>query len=93
MDDTRIFLNAEISKINFLLENLYAVALRDRGAAADDVPGLAEALLHQASQPGTSYGESGGEEEEVAIRELAQHRIAMFFSGVQERLRSHEAGD
>lgn len=88
MDVERIALAAEISKINFLLENLYAIVLRDAGASHADIPELAEEVVRQAGLPGTVYGSGTDPETTAAIREMVGHRIAMFFSQVQERLRS-----
>lgn len=88
MDLDRVSIGAELSKINFLLENLYALQLRGMGATHEQIPDLAEEMVRQANLPGTVYGTDHEDGATDAIRELSAHRIAMFFVGVQERLRS-----
>lgn len=80
---------AEFSKINFLLENLYAVYFRDVGASHEDIPDLSDELCRQALLPGTPYGPGSAEDLE-AQHELVAHRIAMFFARVRDRMRSAE---
>lgn len=75
-------LAAEIVKINFLLENLYAVAFRDRGITHDRVPPIAEELCRQAELPMW-----GGRPDDGHQQQMAVHGIARFFANVQERLR------
>jgi hypothetical protein len=86
-DDLRI--TAELTKINFLLENLYALVLRDAGATHEDVPGLSDEVCRQASLPaGSVYGPPGDQAAMAAHTELVEHRIASFFARVQDRMRS-----
>ena len=89
MDTDRVTLGAELSKINFLLENLYAMYMRDVGATHDDVPALSAEMVRQAGLPGTSYGGPANDTAESdAIRLLCSERLETFFDHVQERLRS-----
>lgn len=82
---------AEISKINFLLENLYGLVLREIGASHEDIPRLTDEICRQAMLPGSTYGPAGTPEETSAQTELVAHRLAVFFSGVRDRLRSDGA--
>ena len=43
MDDDLRF-GAELTKINFLLENLYALYLRDQGVSHDRIPELSDEM-------------------------------------------------
>jgi len=83
----------EFSKINFLLENLYALVLRELGASHEDVPRLVDEICRQAELPATIFGETPSEEEMAAMQEQLSLRLAMFFSGVRERLRSDRRED
>lgn len=90
MDSERI--EAEISKINFLLENLWATHLRDAGVSHEDVPQLADELSRQALLPAGQYG--GGDEASVARQQdLVAHRIQMFFVAIRDRLRQVQEPD
>lgn len=55
-DDWMRAMEIEVSKINFLLENLYAVNFRNHGATPDDVDGVSDELCRQALLPATTYG-------------------------------------
>lgn len=89
MDLDRVQMGAEISKINFLLENLYAMVLRDAGATHREIPALSAEMVRQSNLPGTSYGGPANDTEETdAIRQLSSERIATFFQHVEQRLRS-----
>lgn len=88
MDASAQRLEAELSKINFLLENLYALVLRELGASHEDIPRLSEEICRQAALPPKVYGPEAGDQELEALQELVEHRIAVFFSGVQDRLRN-----
>lgn len=83
---------AELTKINFLLENLYALYLRDQGISHDRIPDLSDEMCRQAALPGPTYGPGDDEEAIRQLQELVEHRIAGFFSRVQDRLRSAEEG-
>ncbi len=79
----------ELSKLNFLLENLYALVLREAGAGADDVLSVADEMRRQATDlPGTSYGPKPSPEKQQQFSELLGHRLDMFWAGVQERMLS-----
>lgn len=80
-------LAAEIVKINFLLENLYATVCRDRGITHDGIPRIAEELCRQAELPMWGGGPEDAEQQQMAV-----HRIAQFFANVQARLRPPESG-
>lgn len=83
----------ELSKINFLLENMYAVSLRDHGAGPEDVDDLSDEMCRQALLPATIYGADQGPEHLQQFQELLGHRLAMFFAGVRKRLESAEEAD
>lgn len=89
MGDWRTEIEAEISKINFLLGNLYAVSMRDHGLTPSDVDGVADEMCRQCeSLAATSWGQELSPEELQRQQDLVSHRIAMFFAGVRERLAS-----
>jgi hypothetical protein len=79
---------AELTKLNFLLENLYALVLDDRGVRHEDIDELSEEVSRQASLPAHVYGPDSDPDDVAALSELVQHRIAMFFARVQSRMRS-----
>ncbi|MDF0543363.1 hypothetical protein PX699_13475 [Sphingobium sp. H39-3-25] len=84
-------IETEISKINFLLENLYAVSFKGHGLTASDVDDVAGEMCRQCEQnPGTSWGAQLSQAEMQQQQEMLSHRIAMFFSGVQHRLRTDQ---
>lgn len=88
MDDNLRFA-AELTKINFLLENLYAMHLRDAGATHEDLSDLSDEVCRQAALPPTGiYGPEHNPEVAAAHAELVEHRIAAFFSRVRDRMRS-----
>lgn len=83
MDDVE--LSAEITKINFLLENLYAFIHVREGGDAHGVDSFAEEALRQFNElPVTQHGSGHGNGE--AIHELASHRLEMFFAGLKRRV-------
>lgn len=82
--------SVEFTKINFLLENLYALYFRDMGVTHDRIPELSDELVRQAGLPGTRWGGEISEEDAQASQELLELRLAMFCAQVQERLRSAE---
>ncbi len=84
---------AELTKINFLLENLYALHLRDAGVTHEDVPDLSEEVCRQARLPAQTYGPDDDQEGLAALSELVEHRIATFFARVQDRMRSAESDE
>lgn len=91
MDIDEIRMGAEISKINFLLENIYAIHMRQAGVSHDAVPQIADEFCRQAMLPGTApYGSEPSEADRAAQQEIVAHRIATFFAGVQERLRTDQ---
>lgn len=87
MDDDLRF-GAELTKINFLLENLYAMFLRDAGATHEDVSDMSDEVCRQASLPAVVYGPEADPATAKAHAELVEHRLASFFSRVQDRMRS-----
>lgn len=88
MNQADIELGAELTKINFLLENLYAITLHRLGASHDTLSALENEMARQFELPGTVYGPDQDVEGLTAMRELASHRLAMFVSDVQARMRS-----
>lgn len=89
MDDNFRF-SAELTKVNFLLENLYALVLRDAGATHDDVPDLSEEICRQARLPAQVYGPEDDADSRAAHADLVEQRIASFFARVRDRMRSAE---
>lgn len=84
----------EISKINFLLENLYAITFRDHGADADDVHRIADEMRRQFTElPASAYGWSPTPEELRQYAEAAAQRMDLFFAAVRDRLRSAQEPD
>lgn len=82
-------LSAELSKINFLLENLWAMILQQHGATPEEVSGLADEACRQfETLAGTRHGGDFAEGEAAVVREIGGQRLAMFFAGVQARLLS-----
>jgi len=92
MDD-QLRTNAELTKINFLLENLYAMHLRDIGVTHEDVSDLSDEVCRQAALPPQVYGPDDDQEALRELSELVEHRIATFFGRVQDRMRSAEPDD
>lgn len=89
MDDELRF-GAELTKVNFLLENLYAMHLRDAGLSHEDVSDISDEICRQAALPAQVYGPGDDQERLAALSELVEHRIATFFARVQDRMRSGE---
>lgn len=87
MDDDLRF-GAELTKINFLLENLYAMFLRDVGATHEDVSEISDEVCRQARLPAVVYGPETDQATAGAHAELVEHRLASFFARVQDRMRS-----
>lgn len=84
-------IGVELSKINFLLENLYALTLRNMGATSDEIPVLADEIRRQATElPATSYGKEPSEEEMRQHTEMVGQRLDMFFAAVRERMQTAE---
>lgn len=92
MPTDELVLMTELSKINFLLENLYARTLVNHGYCPDDVEDLADEMCRQAQLPGTRYG-SVDEEFEAEQRDLLEQRLAMFFSQVRDRVKQAQGRD
>lgn len=80
----------ELSKINFLLENLYALVFRELGADPEDIDGVADEMRRQISLPASTYGGAPTQEELRQFQEIAAQRLDMFFAGVRSRLRSDQ---
>ena len=84
-----IEVGAEVSAVNFLLENLYAMYMPDRGATSAHVDEFAEEMLRQFALPGTTHGRAT-ETQFREVQELATHRLEMFFARVKDRFKSAE---
>ncbi len=81
--------DVELSKINFLLEILFAVVLRNDGIDPDGVAALADEVRRQATElPQTTYGQEPTEQQRLQHTELLAQRLDMFFSGVRYRVQS-----
>lgn len=85
-DDWQRAIEIEVSKLTYLLENLYAVSFRDHGATPDDVDAMSDEMCRQALLPATSYGSDPRQEELHQFQELLSHRLAMFFARVRDRV-------
>jgi len=83
----------EVSKINFLLENLYAINFRDHGADPSDVDDVSDELCRQALLPPTTYGKGADPEYMQQFQEMLSHRIAMFFAKVRQRVEGEQSED
>ncbi|WP_419808364.1 hypothetical protein [Sphingomonas sp.] len=89
MDDTTA-LGAELSKINFLLENLYALVLRDMGAGAEHVAGIADEMRRQLTDlPADVHGSGPADTDQ--LQEVAAQRLDMFWARVRDRLASAQS--
>lgn len=79
----------ELSKLTFIVENLYALVLRDFGADESDVDRLADEMRRQATAlPARTYGPEASPDRQREYLELLAHRLDSFWSGVRERIRS-----
>lgn len=87
MDDNLRF-GAELTKLNFLLENLYAMFMRDSGFTHHDVSDLSEEIVRQAGLPAHVYGPDDDRAALEAHAALVEQRIASFFARVRDRMRS-----
>lgn len=83
----------EVSKINFLLENLYALRFNDHGASPTDVDDFSDEVCRQAMLPATNYGPGQDPEYMQQFQEMLAHRAAMFFAGVRKRVASVQSPD
>lgn len=81
----------EISKLTFLVENLYALVLRELGAEEHDVDRLADEMRRQATAlPARTYGPQSSPQRQREHLELLAHRLDSFWSDVRERIRSDQ---
>lgn len=78
----------EVSKLNFLLEGLYALRFTDHDADPSDVDAASDEFCRQAMLPPSSYGPDQDPEYMQQFQEMLSHRLAMFFSGVRKRVES-----
>jgi hypothetical protein len=82
MDETTA---VELTKINFILENLTTLILQQFGASASDVTRIADEMRRQATEvPGTTYGP--GSLDKDRYLELLGQRLDIFWAGVRDRL-------
>lgn len=79
-------IEVEISKLNFLLENLYAITLKDHGATPENVDEFSEELCRQAMLPARPYGSQPEEQKLLEFQEKLSHRLAMFLAAVRDRV-------
>ena len=85
-------ISIELGKINFLLDSLYALVLRDMGATAADIGPLADEMRRQATElPATVYGQQPSPERLRQHTELLAARLDQFFVGVRKRLETDQA--
>lgn len=86
MDETSI----EISKINFILENLVAMWLHNNSAdAVFDCEQLAEEMHRQFTDlPSRTFGMQMSPEQIQQAQEFSGQRMDLFWSGVRDRLRT-----
>jgi hypothetical protein len=76
----------ELSKLNFLLENLYALVLQGLGATPDDVETLATEMVNQCRLPASTFGAAISREELLQGQEMLAQRLDLFFAGVRQRI-------
>lgn len=87
---SRDFIEAEFTAINFLLQNLYAIVLKAHGASPDDLDAFSDEMLRQFE----TLPSTGGEDDEThVLRETAANRIATFLAHVRARLESDQDRD
>ncbi|MEO6153008.1 MAG: hypothetical protein ABIT09_10845 [Croceibacterium sp.] len=87
MDDIEVA--AELTKINFLMENLYALALRANYGSQSTIDEMVGKSMSEFALPVTMHG-SGSVENLAAMQKLAAQRLAMFFARVKDRMNSAE---
>ena len=81
------WIEAEFTKINFVLEALWANALISHGASPPEVDALAAELRRQMlTLPGTLSTGGPAPANDEPVTELAADRMAMFFQGVRRRV-------
>ena len=90
--ETEAFILAEFSKINFVLEALWANVLLNNGATPDGVDRLRDDLLRQfTTLPATSSNGGPAPANETTASDLAAKRIETFFGHVRARIQSVQA--
>lgn len=88
MDWEDVRMRAEISKINFLLQNAYVMLMRNAGISHDEVPRFADDLCRKVAEGKmATYGQEPSEAERAVRSDLLEGRIAEFFAGVQHAMR------
>lgn len=85
-------IEVEISKLNFLLENLYAISFNDHGETPEKVDEISEEMCRQALLPATSYGREVDAAALQEFQEMLAHRLAMFFARVRHRVAQERDG-
>lgn len=78
---------AELTKINFILENLFAMVTVSHGATLQQFDGIAaEGMRQFCEMPGqTNTGAPAPANDEI-VSDLAAERLATFFRRVRHRL-------
>lgn len=85
-------ISVEISKTNFLLENLYAAWFKEHRASPADVDRFSDEACRQAMLPATHYGGEADPKATAQMQELLSLRLEMFFAGVRRRLETDRKG-
>jgi hypothetical protein len=85
MDELR--LSVEITKINLLLETLFALEFKRAGLSAEDVGKVADnTMRHVTGTPATAYGPEPSPEEAAQEIELLAHQLDEFWARVRARI-------
>lgn len=81
------WIEAEFTKINFVLEALWANALISHGVSPPEVDALARELRRQMlTLPGTLSTGGPAPANDEPVTGLAADRMGMFFQGVRRRI-------
>ncbi len=87
MDELR--LSVEITKINLLLETLFALEFKRAGLSAEDIAQIADnTMRHVTGTPATAYGPEPSPEEAAQETELLVHRLDDFWANVSARVQA-----
>lgn len=89
---TRQWIEAEFSKINFIMEAMWANLAAIHGASPQQVEALGDALHRQfVTLPGSTPSGSAAPANDTPVRDLAAARLQTFFAGVRARVEKFPA--
>ncbi len=86
MNADDIYLRAELSKINFVLEHMLAIMAKQAGVTHREFPAFADWMLRQAQMPPSVHGPVTSDADLQAVQDLLEHRLAQLLARVQGRL-------